>query len=234
MKERPILMNGPMVRATLRDVDPKTQTRRIVKPQPSSQKFRKSYAVDDGREYWVDYTAPQMMPPPPNAPGDQYVIPSLPVRIFCPYGQPSDRLFVRENWRRLDQDNVLGVHVQYEADGARRWIREGVRITDGYRPDRIVPSNHMPRWASRITLKVTGVRVERLQDITDADAEAEGVLDWAKSDAGMGFLRGLGVAVPDRPRFLFRLLWLGIHGAESWDASPYVWVVSFKRVEASR
>lgn len=215
-----------MVRAILAGT--KMQTRRVVKPQPKPCDH--SYAPELG-------AASQWMR---DDKGDWYCatcgngielahhIKEGVRGMRCPYGQPGDRLWVRENWRRLDQDNVVGVHVQYESDGARLWIKEGVRIPDGYRPDRVVPSIHMPRWASRITLEVTGVRVERLQDISEEDARAEGVSPFPNDPDGDCWTDG-------KHKTAFNYLWNEIHGwcPNSWDANPYVWCVSFKRVEAT-
>ncbi|MFK2871884.1 hypothetical protein IR203_24870, partial [Salmonella enterica subsp. enterica serovar Weltevreden] len=83
-------------------------------------------------------------------------------------------------------------------------------------PEKWTPSIHMPRWSSRITLEITDVRVERLNSITESDAEAEGVTDT-----------GFGVLLVDG----FRYLWKSIYGDDSWQANPWVWVIEFKRVE---
>lgn len=179
MKERPILFSGAMVRALLDGT--KTQTRRMVKPQPRILAGELLCWKDDA------LTDDQMAE-------------------LCPYGQPGDRLWVREAWMDLrGVDGAVGPCMY--------------RATFGNAPDggKWRPSIHMPRWASRITLEVTGMRVERLQDISEADARAEGVSraqcpDWhATTD--------------------FRAIWESINGPGSWDANPWVWVVEFKRLE---
>lgn len=127
----------------------------------------------------------------------------------CPYGQPGDRLWVRETW--ATHPDYGGRHAIYRTDrgcehDAERWT----------------PSIHMPRWASRITLEVTGVRVERLQNIGEGDAKAEGVQ--------------MPDGTPTPPEWWsyrreFAHLWEQINGPGSWDANPWAWVVEFKRIE---
>lgn len=161
----------------------------------------------------------------------------------CPYGQPGDRLWVREKWapvtatayRMSDgvQQTVNPNDEDTAAIYAAGWDRSG--------PGRWRPSIHMPRWASRITLEVTGVRVERLQEISPADACAEGaaeILDRPHADP----LRSaaydkFGVTLNDGERYAgsvaaYAALWESINGPGSWDANPWVWVVEFKRVDA--
>ena len=155
----------------------KTQTRRIVKARDLE---------------WMDVH--QGLREPDNA-------------ERCPYGQPGDRLWVRETFGHFERNENFapGCEVFYRADG------ESLAV------ERWRPSIHMPRWASRITLEVTGVRVERLQDISEADATAEGVS-----------------AIPDEmrratPRCDFQALWQSINGPDSWAANPWVWIVEFRR-----
>ena len=136
----------------------------------------------------------------------------FPEQSGCPYGQPGDRLWVREAhwWFKDEHDPVTGYFppkltiedVEYRADG-----------DDGRKVWR--PSIHMPRWASRITLEITGVRVERLQDISEADAVAEGVYTDPACPAYDGY----------------RTLWDQINGSGSWDLNPWVWVVEFRQVK---
>lgn len=92
----------------------------------------------------------------------------------------------------------------------------------------------MPRWACRLVLPLVSVRVERVQDITDEDAEAEGIREWAKTDPKLCALRAAGFAVPNGPRFLFRLCWISIYGEGSWDANPWVWVAEWKEIEGRK
>ncbi len=141
--------------------------------------------------------------------------------IGCPYGQPGDRLWVREAWGVYDQGFDTAeesAFVVYRAD------------TDRPDPKRWRPSIHMPRWASRITLEITDVRVQRLQDISEADADAEVfgggfphvVLPELFPDADAAG----GLSIPE----CFRVLWESINGAGSWETNPWVWALTFHRV----
>ena len=177
MKERPILFSGEDVRAILDGR--KTQWREVVKPQPEPVSFGWRFGGRDiGEKVW-----------PLDAPK------------LCPYGQPGDRLWVRETWGVNPCYN--GDEILYRASGHGsaiiRWRR----------------SSHMPRWASRINLEVTGVRVERLCSISEADALAEGCCPFS-DDFGSY-----------HARVAFCQLWESIYGPESWDANPWVWVVEF-------
>lgn len=187
MKERPILFSGPMVRALLAGT--KTQTRRVVKPSAMLGGWETGHnARGDITSRW------------PLACGLK------PAR--CPYGQPGDRLWVRE---------AFAGSIAYERHGypLKEWGNKLWYVADGEPRSgqwtRPRPSIHMPRCLSRITLEVTGVRVERLQDISEADAIAEGI--------GHG---DVDAAVAD-----YAALWEQINGPGSWDANPWVWVVSF-------
>lgn len=201
MKERPILFSGPMVRALLAGT--KTQTRRAFSPR--MEKLMRAAAAMGEVSHFLDEGSMQ--------PNDlDYV------RSFCPYGQPGDRLWVREShwWFKDECDHETGYYppaltaddVEYRADGESK--RHGWR-----------PSIHMPRWASRILLEITGVRVERLQDVSEADCRAEG------AHGGHGSIPGYGYSAT--PLEHFRHIWVSTGG--DWDANPWVWVVEFKRVQ---
>lgn len=189
MRERPILFSGPMVRALLAGT--KTQTRRAIKPQP--------YVDEMGNACWNGWNYGQDTSGRPLFKTLASPIPlSRMKRVLCPYGQPGDRLWVREAWAALTTGFAYRADPIWNSPPAARWI----------------PSIHMPRAASRITLEVTEVRVERLQDISEADAVAEG----AFTD-------------PACPAYdAYRSLWESINGPGSWDANPWVWVVEFQRV----
>ena len=181
-KERPILFSGEMVRAIL--AGKKTQTRRIIKHRENRWEVDER---DDGTlwPYWPCYV---------------YAEPQ-PIDMPCPYGEVGDRLWVRESW------NVSGLAFGMKPSAtkfASPWAFR-YKATDATWQHGWKPSIHMPRWASRIMLEVTDVRVERLHDISEEDAKAEGVVD----------------------RIAFKLLWCSINGRESWDANPWLWVVSF-------
>lgn len=200
MKERPILFSAPMVRAIL--AGNKTQTRRVVKHQPSSQGF-------DG-------------PPVFNSAFGDYGYPGQ-RGVRCPYGMPGDRLWVREAWRAFSDGGLYeepGTEVDYRATPAS-WAAASNAPWK--------PSIHMPRWASRITLEITGILVERLQEISEADAIAEGIEringapHWAWKDYS-------GNGQDLSPVFSYQSLWESINGPGSWEANPWVWVVEFKRI----
>lgn len=212
MKERPILFSGPMVRAILEGR--KTVTRRVVKPQP-------------------DFLGSMTDPTTPF----KTLGAGLHGQIVCPYGQTGERLWVRETCRA--EELISGEDgVRYLADDAWMMIKDDSRAAIdwlrlyNYAQDkgRMVPSIHMPRWASRILLEITAVRVERLQDISGDQAEAEGV------DAAL--CRQFLETSPSRHECKeavihgFAGLWASINGNGSWDANPWVWVVEFKRVGA--
>lgn len=186
MKERPILFQGEMVRAILDGR--KTQTRRVLKVQP--------YA-DGCAAVNQDYHA--MISAGPD--------------YGCrnPYGAPGDRLWVKETFAKLKCN-------QEEPCLDCQNCRDGrvFRADDHHRAMKWKPSIFMPRWASRITLEITGVRVERLQDITETDARAEGVEPYA----------------PDDGRYVlgYRELWEAINGPGSWAKNPWVWVIEFRRL----
>lgn len=233
MTERPILFSAPMVRAILDGT--KTQTRRIVKPQPR----------DEWRPVVSHYHPTIIDRHGDEAPGQEVYGASDEVEgRKCPYGQPGDRLWVRETWAAhwMYNDVPPSAARSERCDLQRtdnRWFSadNGGPSQHGLEPDglrgRWRPSIHMPRWASRITLEVTGVRVERLQDISEADAVAEGI-ERAEDFFGCPCWKCYGedadAVAPDDPVGSYQSLWESINGAGSWAANPWVWVVEFKPV----
>jgi hypothetical protein len=237
MKERPILFSGAMVRALLNGS--KTQTRRVVKPAPDADQVLRTVTGSSGFVYSVDDT------------------PSVPypavrrIRWDCPYGQPGDRLWVRETWRGVVEISPPGQSVEH---GVARYVpdREHCRrveyaATQARDSEPWRPSIHMPRWASRILLEIVSLRVERLQDISDHDAIAEGIEpnwcgDLSKGPNGFGgegwvpdcgwinYLSGPDGEEAHTAVESYRTLWESINGPGSWEANPWVWVVEFKRV----
>lgn len=199
MKERPILFSGEMIRALLADT--KTQTRRLVK-LPNGGYIPPSERKD------------------PN--GWRQLLRE------CKYGQPGDRLWVRETCRAEELESGQD-GVRYLADNHFRPINDtpGDAISwmhmhaYGRQDGAYVPSIHMPRWACRLLLEITDIRVERLNDITFADSQDEG---WPSMVDGN--------PNPYDPITWFKLLWEQLHGAGSWDANPLVWRISFQKVEA--
>lgn len=190
MKEKPILFSAPMVRAILEGR--KTQTRRIIKYIPLLGEPLAWCAAAKAREPgWVSIV------------GDY--------RRFSPYGIPGDRLWVRETWMPdglMQLDPTIRA-AYYKSDG-KEYVDPGTMTPCKWRP-----SIHMPRWASRLTLEVTGVRVERVQEISEEDALAEGVQPG-------GDMRW-------NPVQAYKALWASIHGPSSWESNPFVWVIEFKR-----
>lgn len=200
-KDRPILFSAPMVRAILDGS--KTQTRRIVKPQPDAIHDGKPYwNVGGFRTSWIGRTEPNWGNNP----------------LMCPYGNVGDRLWVRESHALLtmmDGAEVCAYRASCE-DSTFDYANEFTGNVHCIQVERWRPSIHMPRKASRITLELTAVRVERLGDISEEDARAEGAIDQEAIDEGysaVGF---------------FNSLWLGING--DFNRDQWVWVVEFKRV----
>jgi hypothetical protein len=198
VKEYPVLFSAPMVRAILSGA--KTQTRRVVKPC----KDRDLGCV----------LAPCEIAGEVNAGGLRNSV----------YGQPGDRLWVREAFMHEPADYCWEASVSIPCRPASTSYRadfDGDSRGAGW-----TPSIHMPRGLSRITLEITDVRVERLQDISEADAQAEGCLLECMTPTG----NDSGSAIHGPGGFM--ALWKSINGADSWDANPWVWCVGFKRLEA--
>jgi len=212
-KERPILFSAPMVRALLDGS--KTQTRRVVKMPPS---WDCVVYADWGNGWW----------PYRSDDGESPNYDNNEIPLNCPYGQPGDILWVRESWHQRGSWQAPGWPEAEPEDYYWSGTRQVVYAADSANPGdgwRSRPSIHMPRWASRILLEVVSVRVERLQDIGEADARAEGVTIEDRHTVGYC----AGEFLPPSIR-AYRDLWEQINGAGTWDASPWVWVVEFKRV----
>jgi hypothetical protein len=220
MKERPILFSAPMVRALLDGS--KTQTRRIVKLSSKS-------IIYDLTAAWSDGAAKSQYLHVPFQHKNDAIGDSTCTRISCPYGAIGDRLWVRETWSH-DAATIEECRASHED-----MLAGGISYGPYYRATEIAPetlswkpSIHMPRWASRINLEITGVCVERLQDINEADAMAEGAA---------GYEEGIDAPPPDENhewsfRASYQRLWESINGDGSWAANPWVWIVEFNRVTA--
>lgn len=218
MTERPITLTAEQVRAVLDGR--KTQTRQIMKVQPESNQFgllritNSTKRSDIGKYHWAES----------NATGTH----TRSALFSCPFGAVGDQMYVRENCQAFEYKSGLDA-VRYSADGNEIPIKnhplDADMWLDLYRyrggEGRVVPSIHMPRWASRITLEITGVRVERLQAITIGDICKEGLAE------SMYEFKPVTQAFPS-----FEHYWNLLHGEESWQANPWVWVIEFKRVEA--
>lgn len=160
-------------------------------------------------------------------------------RIVCPYGLPGDGLWVRETWAphpRADRrvyfaaDKTSWLRVEDSERGGYRWDFPERICHETPPPDRYKSPLFMPRWASRIDLEITEVRVQRLHDITEADALAEGVeRDTEPCDHTRASCADVGCLGPTH-RATYAELWDKINGAGSWDANPWVWALSFKRL----
>jgi hypothetical protein len=210
MKERPILFSAPMVRAILDGR--KTQTRRVIVERkigaPSSIKR-------DGSYIWALF---------PNSP-----FPRMEYQLICPFGQPDDRLWVRENGWEPKTPSIDDIangadtwpRYAYDADGISETNAEDYRDWGWKRR----PSIFMPRWASRITLEITAVRVERIQAISERDCVAEG---YVTTQLGAGYPTYITTAQEKQ-----RNGWnqLNAKRGYGWETNPWVWVIEFKRVE---
>lgn len=222
MRERPILFSAPMVRALIAGT--KTQTRRIVKAPP---KWWDTWS-DGERDQPTGYTRIE-----PSSDGlfiQGLGAASSPAKP-SPYGSKGDRLWVRESLVLRD------VSWHYEADSAPVELglgdpRTGAMISWGHHNERErCNSIHMPRWASRITLEVTNVRVERLQSISEEDAKAEGVTPATLRDPG-SYPDWMQPVKPGQPfRVAFEQLWDEINGTKApWSSNPWLWVIGFRRL----
>lgn len=215
MTERPILFSGPMVRAILAGT--KTQTRRIVSPANSlidGASWPRGMKVNTN-DAWVDNG-----PSPAGNPGPYLHAPVIgekddgrQCRIY-PLYQVGDPLWVRETWAPAIECHLVATlsnAAEYRADGR-------------FNPPRWRPSIYMPRWASRLTLGITEVRIERVQDVSEADAIAEGC-----HRASGARPQTVGMEGPVSAREDFRDLWDSINGKRApWDANPWVWALTFE------
>lgn len=233
MTERGMIFNGEMVRAILDGR--KTQTRRPIKWKQT--RFTEIGEREDGSkwpwsedaEHACDFWHP------------------------CPFGAVGDRIWVRETWSDVNLDGAPAV--AYRADDEVYDLMENESLLDedgafNYQDTRVSkyqfaawhsdlisgiegnwrPSIHMPRWASRILLEITNVRVERLNAISEEDARAEGIIDGGCLNCGEPEPCGCANPEPDATD-AFAYLWQSIYGQENWNANPLVWVIEFKRVE---
>ncbi|EAN5160300.1 hypothetical protein EIR47_09570 [Salmonella enterica] len=204
MKERGMIFNAEMVRAILDGR--KTQTRRPIKWKQT--RFTEIGEREDGSkwpwsedaEHACDFWHP------------------------CPFGAVGDRIWVRETFRVHSRATDVATLV-YRASVRNSWTEQTHRVPIAVcdkpaTPEKWTPSIHMPRWASRILLEITDVRVERLRDLSEEDAKSEGITPPAG-----------GVLPGWEYRINFRDLWMDIYGTDSWEANP--WVIEFKRVEGA-
>ncbi|WP_135721369.1 hypothetical protein [Klebsiella pneumoniae] len=214
MSERGMIFNAEMVRALLDGR--KTQTRRPIKWKQT--RFTEIGEREDGSkwpwsedaEHACDFWHP------------------------CPFGAVGDRIWVREAFRVHSRATDVATLV-YKASERNSWTEQTRRVPVAVcnkpaTPEKWTPSLHMPRWASRILLEITGVRVERLNAISEEDARAEGIIDGGCLNCGEPEPCGCANPEPDATD-AFAYLWQSIYGQENWNANPWVWVIEFKRVE---
>ncbi|HBR4496825.1 TPA: hypothetical protein L9V75_004298 [Klebsiella pneumoniae] len=212
MTERGMIFNAEMVRAILDGR--KTQTRRPIKWKQT--RFTEIGEREDGSkwpwsedaEHACDFWHP------------------------CPFGAVGNRIWVRETFAALEPGSYEQVkpqegHCQDLRYAATDRLAKSDADIRGYK---WVPSIHMPRWASRILLEITDVRVERLNAISEEDARAEGIIDGGCLNCGEPEPCGCANPEPDATD-AFAYLWQSIYGQENWNANPWVWVIEFKRVE---
>jgi hypothetical protein len=236
IKERPIIFDAESVRAIL--AGHATQTRRIIKPQPQ-ETFTENYVAHTRHSYGWTWQYREIL----------WTCPSPEMTAHCPWGVPGERMWLRENCRaeelpdgldgvRYLADNTF-VPIENTAEAADRWgmLHAYDFKRRGY--GSIVPAIHMPRWASRITLEITEVRVEHVQDISETDAQHEG---WNFQNHDL--TQTYDPVTMDTARQWFRDRWNAFyakrgydrdlvpeHGPYLWDANPWVWVISFTLIK---
>ncbi len=235
IKERPILMSAPMVRAI---PEGKTQTRRTRGLDKFCANVPEGFAID----YFVEELPGEWLAISDKEGGE--FPSSFKPWIKCPYGNVGDQLWVRESYKRWCIDGTDTIEdgwwfVRYRSDNN---IQKHCATWDccatydspseagcDKEPDRWEPSIHMPRWASRILLEITGIRVERLQDISEDDAIAEGILFNGDYELWWDYQREQWICVD--PIDSYKSLICKINGPETWERNPWVWVVEFKVIE---
>ena len=216
-KGRPILFSAPMVQAILDGR--KAMTRRVVKPQPPNDYLLEKLLIHKDN-LWAKFSDPKRE----IADGDKKHW------VKSKYGQVGDHLWVRESYRHIAHGRQFGCRVQYDYKSINAYeivYDPCPDKADKWRPLewKNKPSIFMPRWASRITLEITNVRVERLQEITEEDADKEGV-SLLYDDPNRVDRRS--------PKYKdgFHTLWNHINGKKyPWSSNPWVWVIEFKRLE---
>ena len=231
IKETPILFKTPMVEAILSGQ--KTQTRRIITPQPPEEAVHFTFNKEDG--YWFYFTP---------AAGDLWPC-TKDERLTCPYGRPGDQLWVRETWRTSEDEGWIKGYsflasineddgfIEHQPGNKKRdswWEIAWIKHRSKWRP-----SIFMPRWVSRIQLRITDIRVEKLQDLRQRDAMAEGSAPEEKIIHGSDVVY-CKKAIPKATELKsenyiggFQKLWDSLNKKRgySWESNPWVWVIEF-------
>ncbi|WP_108943527.1 hypothetical protein [Morganella morganii] len=255
MKERGTIFNSEMVRAILDGR--KTQTRRIMKPQPTPCNYVDERGKARGGHQWPSNIFRTMLHVEGELQNGDGGWKGL-VGGACPFGDIGDRLWVRETFALLGNEDGVCVdwndRIVYDEEEAARIYRASCEQKDGdyglwsipddadWKPHTDNhkydgtwrPSIHMPRWASRILLEITGVRVERLQDISGEDAVAEGVVTGSYGNEGNwmnGFYAPGGNQPHQTAKSAYSELWCSIYGADAWYKNPWVWVIEFTQIQ---
>ncbi len=209
-KEFPLLVAAAMARA-YRSGE-KTQTRRVVEANgwnPNDYKFAcvsEHDSLSRAQAFFTDGRG-----------------------TGCKYGKVGGKMWLREMF--AIERHPEGQRIVWTADMSAAWVKtisDVSYLASDYKVGPGKPNIHMPREYCQTVLTINALRVERLQAITDQDALSEGVLEWFKPRAAK--LKKAGIAAPDRPRFLFELLWTSLYGQAAWDANPYVWVICTDKV----
>lgn len=209
-KEIPILFSTPMVEAV--DKDRKTITRRtrnLKKINISPDKWELSLIMDNWTNSKGEHEDKFAVLFTDKKSGKQISIP-------CPYGQAGDILWVRETWNSYNESSYGHASREiylYKANGSQRH-------------DTWKPNIYMPKEAARFFLKITGIRIERLHDIPEKDAIAEGI----HFDKDSGYWFAGDAACAQSPNHAFQELWISINKKKSWDKNPWVWVIEFKKI----
>lgn len=221
MKERPILFSAAMVQAIL--AGNKTQTRRAVKLPHENRLgvWEKTTMGGPNMRDSKGNTHPEVEALYHTRTGDC---------ITCPHGEPGDQIWVKESWKAaMGWDSIKPSEIDphapilFPADGAEKH-GESWDDDEPKQYGKLRPSIFMPRWASRIQLEITGIRVERLQDCSELDAISEGCISTAVLNEAKDDYTGLYAQEH------YRILWESINGSGSWDKNPFVWVIQFKRI----
>ena len=218
MSDKPILLSGPMVRALLDGR--KTQTRRILKPQPDMAKISQPCHPEprgNGRWVWMACD---------DRPGYSFATADFKVRF-----EKGDRLYVRETWQGFNETRGAVIAYKATCDGDSFDFAAEDGAVQRLTVKKWRPGIHMPRWASRLTLTVTDVRVQRLQEISPEDARDEGVDRRSKSVRQFWLF---GATAEEREAIYLRAcvweyeqLWNDINGAGSWTANPWIVALTF-------